>query len=64
MEEILSKLNEYYPQDENYNKELAKELCILFDVSITERKFCPFCKNEVSHSHINCGNCDADLMPS
>ena len=33
MEEILNKINEYYPQDENYNKDLAKELCVLFGVS-------------------------------
>jgi hypothetical protein len=33
MEEILKKINEYYPQDENYNKDLARELCVLFNVS-------------------------------
>jgi hypothetical protein len=33
MEDILNKLNEYYPQDEKYNEELAKELCVLFGVS-------------------------------
>ena len=33
MEKILEKINEYYPQDESYNKELAKELCVLFNVS-------------------------------
>lgn len=33
MEKILEKLNEYYPQNEDYNKDLAKELCVLLGVS-------------------------------
>jgi hypothetical protein len=28
------------------------------------KKFCPFCKFEVSHMHIHCQHCDALLMPS
>jgi hypothetical protein len=29
-----------------------------------ERKFCPFCKSEVSRMHIFCEKCDAHLMPN
>ena len=39
------------------------EVLLQTEVSSVERKFCTFCKNEVSRMHINCQHCDAHLMP-
>jgi hypothetical protein len=63
---------EYNPEKEPtsfndwFNSDEVQEQVKLFcqpDVSSAERKFCPFCKNEVSRMHISCKNCDAHLMP-
>jgi hypothetical protein len=43
--------------------EAENQALLQADVSSAERKFCPFCKNEVSRMHINCQSCDAHLMP-
>lgn len=41
-EKFLNKINEFYPQDEGYNAELANELFLLYLVS----------------NPVVCGNCD------
>lgn len=57
--EILKDLEQGKISADNAEEQVLR----LFNVSSAERKFCPFCKNEVSRILVHCSYCDAHLMP-